>query len=87
MSYRIEYTPHRNKDYPTERRKPMTPIVFTFLGCVILLFVAFGMEVTPLASKWFSFLDELAVQLGTGTKIGQAVVAYCDAMLENIVVG
>lgn len=84
MSYRIEYTPHRNKDYPMERRKPITPVVFAFLGCVILLLAVFWTELTPLASKWFSFLDELAVQLGTGTKIGQAVVAYCHAMLESI---
>ena len=83
MSYRIEYSPQKNKFYPSGKRKSSAYSPFVWIGCLVLVYAVFALDLAGLRSDWFSFLDEVAMRLRSGTGIGQAVAACCAEFLKN----
>ena len=83
MSYRIEYSPQKNKFYPSGKRKSSSYSPFVWIGCIVLVYAVFALDLAGLRSGWFSVLDEMAMQLRSGTGIGQSVAAYCADLLKN----
>ena len=83
MSYKIEYNPDKNNIYPLCKKKTVMPMVATLITCCILAFIVFTVDLSAYTRTWFAALDSLALQIKNGTRVGQAVSAYCKEIVSN----
>ena len=83
MSYRVEYSPHKKKQYPHKRGSTGSIGLITSIVLTVMLIVCFFVyDIQDVTTRYFSFLDDLAVQI-VKTDAGQALTVFYRELLEN----
>lgn len=88
MSYYIEYNPQKNKRYPMRKKqKNVFPLLLGLMLCLAAAYILMAYDIAGFSEKYFNALDTMALQLRNGTKIGQAITAYCTQLFNDVKLG
>lgn len=84
MSYKIEYSQHKGKRYPENKKETnYLKIVLSLVLTLVIVFCCLTYNISEISERYFTYLDELALLIKE-TDIGKSIAVSYAQILDTI---